>query len=108
MRRAWEFRLSLWCPNSRGGLEGPSFAERAGLWPLWIPFTCGIGSEYAHSMRWIGVLCLVILAAAVPACGEHRGHRGLRDDHAVSAAMKLKTRETIYRHTLSERYAGYT
>lgn len=72
-----------------------------------MPFTCGIASEYAHSMRWIGALCLLVLAAAAPACGEHPGQQGSRADHAVSAAMKLKTRETIYRHTLSEKYAGY-
>ena len=58
-------------------------------------------------MRWIVALSLLTLATAVPACTEHAGHQGVRDDGAVSAAMKLKTRETIYRHTLSERYAGY-
>jgi hypothetical protein len=58
-------------------------------------------------MRSIVALSLLVLVNAVPACTEHGGHQGLRDDHAVTAAMKLKTRETIYRHTLSERYAGY-
>jgi hypothetical protein len=72
-----------------------------------LPFTCGSTSEYAHPMRRIGAFCLLILAVAAPACGEHSGHQGSRADHAVSAAMKLKTRETIYRHTLSEKYAGY-
>jgi hypothetical protein len=73
-----------------------------------VPFPRGIASEYAHSMRWIDVaFCLLILAAAAPACGDHHGNQWLRDGHAVSAAMKLKTRETIYRHTLSERYSGF-
>ena len=58
-------------------------------------------------MRWSVAFSLLTLATAVPACTEHAGHQGVRDDGAVSAAMKLKTRETIYRHTLSERYAGY-
>ena len=67
-----------------------------------------VASHYAHShMRWIGALCLLVLAAAAPACGEQHGHRGSRDDHAVTVEMKLKRTETMYRHTLSERYARY-
>jgi hypothetical protein len=74
---------------------------------LFTPFDGDCQGLTLATMRWIGALCLT-LAAAVPACSEAQGHQGLRDDQAVGAAIKLKTRETVYRHTLSDTYTGYT
>jgi hypothetical protein len=58
-------------------------------------------------MRWIVAFPRLVLAFAVP--GVHRTCRPPRVARRSRGQRRhaLKTTETIYRHTLSERYAGY-